>query len=293
MKISDIVKGNYYREQISELEEDCYNQKKEIEKLKNELKILTYKNTQLSAEIQSQELKLKSMAALYDFQKAEVPHCFEALQEQWAHWGFDIQHQPYQLERQHRSCMANYTPLRLDPQNAGGSFRGQERDYWTTLVKCDCQDFQRRQMPCKHMYRLAYEFDVFMPDWEVSVHPHPEKIMNLHTYTETIHHLSASLYDLYDQLRQMDIIICDTYSAKKLVDKGLACICDDKKHLLSSYKKEELFSLLPDSAAPAVKRYKKDELINLIITEYPDIITQIEKLTMAICLSENVKHLVH
>lgn len=257
MKITDIAKGDSYRKRISELEEVCDSQRKEIEKLTNELRILTNKNTQLSLEIQSQELKLKSMAALYDFQKAEVPNCFEKLQEQWAYWDFDIHRQPYQLERQNRSCMANYTPLKLDTQNSGGYFRGRERDYWTTLAKCDCQDFQRRQMPCKHMYRLAYEFDVFMPDCEVAIHPHPEKIMNLYTYNETVSHLPASISAIYDELKAMETITCDTYSAKKLVDKGLASICEDKKPLLSSYKKEELFSLLPDSIVPSIKKYKK------------------------------------
>ncbi len=292
MKITDITKGDYYRKRISELENTCDNQIKEIEKLTAELCELKKQNTQLSVEMQSQEWKLKSLTALYDFQKAEIPACFEKLQEQWAYWDLDIHYQPYQIERQNRSCMVNYTPLKLLTKNAGGYFRGRERDYWTTLVNCECQDFQRRQLPCKHMYRLAYEFDVFMPNWEVSVHPHPEKIMNLYTYKEALKHLPASLATIYDDLKVSEIIICDTYSAKKLIAKGLASICDNKKYLLASYKKEELLSLLPEAITPSIKKYKKDELIDFIITEYDSAIAQIEKLTVAICLSENVKHLV-
>lgn len=31
----------------------------------------------------------------------------------------------------------------------------------TTLKKCDCEDFKRRHLPCKHMYRLAMEIGAF------------------------------------------------------------------------------------------------------------------------------------
>ena len=32
--------------------------------------------------------------------------------------------------------------------------------YITSLGQCDCYDFQRRQLPCKHIYRLAMELGV-------------------------------------------------------------------------------------------------------------------------------------
>lgn len=31
----------------------------------------------------------------------------------------------------------------------------------TTLKKCDCEDFKRRHLPCRHMYRLAMEIGAF------------------------------------------------------------------------------------------------------------------------------------
>ena len=57
MKITDITKGDYYRKRISELENTCDNQIKEIEKLTAELCELKKQNTQLSVEMQSQEWK--------------------------------------------------------------------------------------------------------------------------------------------------------------------------------------------------------------------------------------------
>lgn len=35
--------------------------------------------------------------------------------------------------------------------------QGHDNVYDVSLLKCDCVDFQRRQLPCKHMYRLAME----------------------------------------------------------------------------------------------------------------------------------------
>lgn len=32
--------------------------------------------------------------------------------------------------------------------------------YSTTLSSCNCYDFQSRNLPCKHMYRLAVELDI-------------------------------------------------------------------------------------------------------------------------------------
>jgi TM2 domain-containing membrane protein YozV len=35
------------------------------------------------------------------------------------------------------------------------------RDYAVSLEYCTCPDFEERQLPCKHMYRLAHELNVF------------------------------------------------------------------------------------------------------------------------------------
>lgn len=292
MKLTDIVKGNSYRAQIDELEETCTRQEKELKKLNAELRSLKNMNTKLSDTIQEQESILKSLYELYDFQKAKVSAVFQQLQEQWAYWDFSI-HQTYnQLERQARACQANYTPLELHTDNAGGYFRGLDQDYWTTLVSCNCQDFQRRLMPCKHMYRLAHEFDVFMLNDEVFVHPSPQKIMYLHKYKGIVSSLTGAQKEIIENLKYEDSIPCESYIAKKLIEKGLIAISNDKTLLLASYRKDELLSLLSEFMTPTIKRLKKEGLIGLIITEHPEIITQIEKLTVPVELSDNIKHLV-
>ena len=43
---------------------------------------------------------------------------------------------------------------------------GTIKNYVVTLESCTCPDFQRRQRPCKHMYRLAMELGIFTADTE-------------------------------------------------------------------------------------------------------------------------------
>jgi len=40
------------------------------------------------------------------------------------------------------------------------SSRNSNNIYTTSLLNCDCEDFKRRNIPCKHMYKLAYELGV-------------------------------------------------------------------------------------------------------------------------------------
>lgn len=57
--------------------------------------------------------------------------------------------------------------------------------YKVSLENCDCEDFRRRKLPCKHMYRLAYELGCFShPKRDVSASKTfdatvPEKIKEL------------------------------------------------------------------------------------------------------------------
>lgn len=40
--------------------------------------------------------------------------------------------------------------------------------YDVHLDYCNCKDFQNRQLPCKHMYRLALEIGIVTPQWDLS-----------------------------------------------------------------------------------------------------------------------------
>lgn len=76
----------------------------------------------------------------------------------WTKWK-DCHDHPSQVDRQERAREAILTPLSISGQRA--QFQGEEDQYRTTLLTCSCPDFKKRHKPCKHMYRLAMELDLF------------------------------------------------------------------------------------------------------------------------------------
>lgn len=78
--------------------------------------------------------------------------------------------------------------------------------------------------------------------------------------------------------------------ASPLIDLGLIEICSNKWTLLDSYKREELFKLLPHDIT-IKKNAKKSEVIKYILSSHPDVITEIEKITVSIQFSPYVTHL--
>ena len=74
----------------------------------------------------------------------------------------DVDHKdPEQLKRQESACSKKLTPISIDEELQIGVFEGSSKDYTVTLDKCQCADFGRRKLPCKHIYRLAHELGVF------------------------------------------------------------------------------------------------------------------------------------
>lgn len=71
-----------------------------------------------------------------------------------------------QLARFKRACLAENTPVEIIPEEARGVFSGAHGIYNTTLEDCTCVDFQRRNLPCKHIYRLAIELGLLEGDMQ-------------------------------------------------------------------------------------------------------------------------------
>lgn len=71
-----------------------------------------------------------------------------------------VHEMPDQEKRISSAQKAACTPMEIDRENRCGKFQGSSGSYLTTLEKCKCGDFLRRQLPCKHMYRLAIELEL-------------------------------------------------------------------------------------------------------------------------------------
>lgn len=66
-----------------------------------------------------------------------------------------------QLKRQKSALKLHI--ISIDEKNNTGIIN----DYEVTLYSCTCVDFNRRKLPCKHMYRLAHELGIFHLDGKV------------------------------------------------------------------------------------------------------------------------------
>ena len=294
MAILDIFKIAEYQSTIRTLESE--NRSLKFKETNN---LSTIQNLQSKAEeateLQAEVAELQAeVAELQNFIHSRLPffevsslpafNNWEALQEFWHKcWG-ELNHDDYhKLARQQRASKASLTPLDLDTKKGIAHFRGSERDYKTTLSTCECMDFQRHALPCKHMYRLAYELDIFMLNKTVESVPEPSKLFHQNDFNHILNNLSKNDRALIFHISCSPDVVRRT-EALRLLDLKLIVISTDKHLLLDHFKRDELFALLPSDAS-VKKNCRKAYLIEFIISAYPNIIAEIEKLTIHVQLS--------
>lgn len=78
---------------------------------------------------------------------------------EWSQWS-DVCGEAAEA-RKRRALNGELTPVHIDPKAKTGTFAGSEGgQYHTTLSGCTCPDFQKRKVPCKHMYCLAIKCNI-------------------------------------------------------------------------------------------------------------------------------------
>ena len=90
----------------------------------------------------------------------------------WLDWDETVHDSPEQQARQQQAAGKENKPYAItmnvktlsntaDLVSYSARFDDSGNTIHTTLKKCDCEDFKRRHLPCKHMYRLAMEIGAF------------------------------------------------------------------------------------------------------------------------------------
>lgn len=80
----------------------------------------------------------------------------------WKTWNVGIHNRSGQITRQKRSWGCQIESL--DREQGVAKVLGKTGQvYTTTLRKCTCPDFFKRNLPCKHMYRLSTEMGFTAP----------------------------------------------------------------------------------------------------------------------------------
>lgn len=80
----------------------------------------------------------------------------------WKTWNVGIHNRPGQIVRQKRSWGCHIESLNRE-QGVAKVLGNTGQVYTTTLRKCTCPDFSKRNLPCKHMYRLSTEMGFIAP----------------------------------------------------------------------------------------------------------------------------------
>jgi len=71
---------------------------------------------------------------------------------------------PEQIERKKRARYNSIlSTISINKELKTGVFQGRTGIYETSFETCTCGDFQDRQLPCKHIYRLDYELEIIEP----------------------------------------------------------------------------------------------------------------------------------
>lgn len=79
----------------------------------------------------------------------------------WPDWNYEIHNDKAQIERQSRAMNYPFS-FEINKENNTAHFSStSELPYYeTSLTSCNCGDFEKRKLPCKHIYRLAVELGI-------------------------------------------------------------------------------------------------------------------------------------
>lgn len=83
-------------------------------------------------------------------------------EKEWNDWDISVHEDKAQIERQGKAMTYLMYIIKMNRKQKTARFSSSTDlpYYETSLKECTCYDFQKRHLPCKHMYRLAVELGV-------------------------------------------------------------------------------------------------------------------------------------
>ena len=104
---------------------------------------------------QDKPVHVKNSASGSKVQSSSPVHFMLSLQSVWDEWDESVHHKKGQYTRFHKALCDEITVVnRRYPATVQGSTGTL---YCTSLSTCSCPDFEKRGLPCKHIYRLALD----------------------------------------------------------------------------------------------------------------------------------------
>lgn len=198
--------------------------------------------------------------------------------ELWNNWS-SYHEDPDQQKRIVSARKSSCTPITVDFTQNTATFLGSSGHHTTTLQKCSCIDFNRRKLPCKHMYRLAMELGCMKSDFssnikDVSI-PKSEKF-KLEEIICSIESLStAAQIELLKVVRYMSnkqplvSVDCNT-SITELISNHFLEAESDNRILLLHYKRNEINKRVQTLGIPFKKNMRIEDLVSWCIENIPE-----------------------
>lgn len=154
------------------------------------------------------------------------------------------------------------------------SARDPKNVYCTSFSGCDCEDYKRRNLPCKHIYKFAYELGIIDETWDLSgLSPDLKELLD--SLSPTAMRTLIRLMENYHYTYKFEI---SKRTVSPLVKCGL--LIEDNSYSLildKKYNKDELLAFLASSPSCTVSsKDKKTQIIRYIIDNEP-------KLLKALC----------
>lgn len=256
-----------------------------VKQYKATIEQLQIRNNELTSQVENLQSFIHTRLPLFDTNTISTPNEETNLQDIWNNYWKFVDHNSFiQSLHQQRACSAAMTPLVVNTKSGCANFKGEEDVYETTLTSCQCMNFKRYLKPCKHIYRLAHELEVYQLPAPVESVSEPCKILRKSELVRIKQQLSDNSLELLYGLKNSNGLVVSYKEAEQLLRLGLAIIDPNKYKLLNSFKKDVLISMFP-TGTPGIKSAKKVILIEKLISDYPNAILEIERHTVGIKLS--------
>lgn len=177
-----------------------------------------------------------------------------------------------QLTRQKSATNKKLTPINIDYVGCTGYFKGSsKKPYTTTLESCTCGDFIRRRLPCKHIYRLAHELNIFnLGNVEasnivtISSNDLIDEVLDKTTGEITDHINLNGAKSQIDKLSFDELVLCEDIFDYLANHKRL--LISENIELAEKLNEMNLCSLKETPGSVTLNNLKKADLINLIET---------------------------
>lgn len=215
----------------------------------------------------------------------------------WDKWA-DCHDDADQKKRQASAKKTACTPTLVDFIEQTGTFVGSSGHHTTALDHCTCVDFNRRRLPCKHMYRLAMELGLMDGDYQSNTDDIVKPIHTRLKFPECVAIIESLSVDAQILLKKLlynmnskDIYRCAVRSAElnELLSSGMLVEASAPKMQLAYYKFNDLKKQLAQLGHPVTIR-KKEELIDWIIDNVSDCIPEICSDTIIVRVPEDIKY---